>query len=299
MKAIGIVFFILISAFLTAAAPFQNLGFDEAITNNLDLIPPPDRWINGDGMGPASEMLPGWHVFSGTNELKWIGLNLTPPGYDYVTLFSTNPPQPNLVLPLEGRYSLELVPYSYAPYSLIQEGEIPGDSKSIHMVIYGTPVQLEVNGSLVPLFYTPFPFNPRIASYLQPTNAVGDISQFAGQTVELKFIAISEFAKNPYHGLDSIYFSTEAIPEPAVGILLLTGLILLATAWRGRKGDLRNRGIAKVSRCMPRILNPDKRLLFSMNKIIAIACACWPGCQLMPKARSTLTTGCRLLIRLR
>ncbi|MCL5098228.1 MAG: hypothetical protein M1608_12015 [Candidatus Omnitrophica bacterium] len=226
MKPIDIVALFLISAVCAGAAPFQNLGFDEAVTNNLVPTDPRERPIYGDGLGPPEEMMPGWHMFLGTNSISSIGLNLTPPGYGYATLISANPPQLGFVLPVEGLYSLDMLPGSH-PITLLQIGEIPTGSKSIQFLSYGSPVQLEVSGSLVPLFYTPLPFDPRIPDYNQPSIAMGDISPFAGQNVELKFIAISEFNQNPYHGLDSISFSPLAIPEPAGVALLSIGLLLL------------------------------------------------------------------------
>lgn len=224
MKPIGIVLLFLISVVCAAAASFQNLGFDEAVTNNSIPTDPRERPIYGDGLGPPEEMMPGWRIFSGTNSVKWIGLNQTPLGYDYATLVNATPPQ-GFVWPVEGLYSFDLVPGSF-PITLLQSGEIPAGSKSIQFLSYGSPVQLEVSGSLVPLFYSALPFDPRIPDYNQPSIAMGDISPFAGQTVELKFTAILGFAQNPTHGMDSISFSPLAIPEPTGPALIYIGLLL-------------------------------------------------------------------------
>ena len=54
-----------------------------------------------------------------------------------------------------------------------------------------------------------------------PVPAVGDISAFAGQTVELEFItSLAPLGPgDPLHGIDSIFFSPESIPEPSSWVL--------------------------------------------------------------------------------
>ena len=57
------------------AATFQNLDFDSA-TTNITLSLPPDQ---GVGYGPASDLLPGWQLFQGTDPVSpLVGYNLNP-----------------------------------------------------------------------------------------------------------------------------------------------------------------------------------------------------------------------------
>ncbi len=88
----------------------------------------------------------------------------------------------------------------------------------------GGPFQLRVDGELLPLVYE-YPPN-----YVEPPPGqfsdilipiVGDISPFSGQTVELDFVTVSRLG--PPNGIDSIFFSPEAIPEPSTWALLCLG----------------------------------------------------------------------------
>jgi hypothetical protein len=63
---------------------------------------------------------------------------------------------------------------------------------------------------------------------------LGDISAFAGQEVELKFVTRS--VSFGYNGLDSIRFSAEAVPEPGALPLLLVGGALGWAVRAGRRG---------------------------------------------------------------
>jgi PEP-CTERM motif-containing protein len=202
-----------------AVGPFSNLGFDETNTNHVfDL--------NGDNTyfyGPIGELLPGWQLSSGTNAFApsdLIGFNLSLPGPGYATLYSTN-----------GNFSLGLWPgvdfstLAAVPYSLTQSGSVPADARTIHFFNFGLPLELRVNGTVVPLFYSN-------AQSTVPPIAIGsadvsaDVSVFAGQTVELRFTTPPQ--SSFLSGLDSISFSPQTIPEPATGFLLgLGGLFLV------------------------------------------------------------------------
>ena len=134
------------------SASFQNLNFDGANTNNLV-----DVSGRGDYDGPTSELLPNWQLtVNGQTEIR-TGFNLLPPGAGYDTIIS-----PTFIgaYPVIGAYSFAMRPrYEFEfprgliPYSLSQSGELPADTKSIHFLSYGAPLQLAVNGSLVPVAY--------------------------------------------------------------------------------------------------------------------------------------------------
>jgi hypothetical protein len=95
-------------------------------------------------------------------------------------------------------------------------------------------MELQVNNSSIPLIYN-------FAQAIDPlgrraTEVAGDISPFAGMTVELKFKTLS-MPRVTENGLDRITFSTESVPEPGTVLLVGAGLLLLlGRAWLMRFG---------------------------------------------------------------
>jgi len=142
-------------------AAFQNLGFEDANTNyvrDLDGVPPIQL------IGLASDMLPAWHLSLGTNSETLIGLDAIRPGPGYASIFTA---ANSFGRPVVDFYSLSLNgevdtsgTRTYIPYSLIQTGELPADAKSIQFLSYGSPVEVRINGSLIPLFYSYEPPTP-------------------------------------------------------------------------------------------------------------------------------------------
>lgn len=223
MKQSTLVLLVLVLIWNASAAPFQNLGFDNANTNNVSQFGP---------YGPANEMLPSWQLFLGANSEPFVGLNVVAAGPGYSTLESPINP---MGFPVDGLYSLALIPLYlgpdpslFRPYTLIQNGDVPPGSLSVRFVNYGVPVDLYVNGSLVPLLYDYGPVVPDPNARL--ANVSGDISAFAGQNVELKFVTTFTTTTAYVNGLDNISFS--AIPEPAIMAPLALGALLLFTARR-------------------------------------------------------------------
>ncbi|MEO8426221.1 MAG: hypothetical protein ABI651_03830, partial [Verrucomicrobiota bacterium] len=173
--------------------------------------------------GPIGELLPGWQLSSGTNAFApndLIGFNLSLPGAGYATLYFSN-----------GNFSLGLRPgidfstLEPVPYSLFQSGNVPADARTIRFFNFGLPLELRVNGTVVPLFHSD------VHSAAPPTviglaDVFADVSVFAGQTVELRFT--TPVQSGFLSGLDSISFSPQTIPEPAPGFLLgLGGLFMV------------------------------------------------------------------------
>jgi hypothetical protein len=212
------------------ATPFENLDFDSANTANLvsggiggGYYNPPYQNV---GSGTPSDLIPGWTVLFGTSpypEPYWLNLNSI--GGAQVSIYDRNNylGNPSVRLPVQGTFSFALWPGSgIPPLSLVQTGDVPSGTEMINFTSFGAGVQLFVNGSLIPLTYTygqqTFNANTRLAS------VEGDISAFAGQTVELKFTSLPLAGTGAdLNGLDSIYFSP--VPEP--GILALSGLGLV------------------------------------------------------------------------
>src|SRR5438309_9724027 len=92
---------------MLCAASFQNFDFDSAVTN-ITLSLPPDE---GVGYGPAWDLLPGWQLFQGTNQVPSIGYDLNPISLGVASIYdSKSQGFPALG---SGMYSLGLYPGSH------------------------------------------------------------------------------------------------------------------------------------------------------------------------------------------
>ncbi|MHB8522659.1 MAG: hypothetical protein ACYDH9_18125 [Limisphaerales bacterium] len=207
-----------------AAAQFQNLGFDDANTNNFQIGPGMIRFTD------AATAVPGWHLGEPVPGYPYpvydsgYGANVLVD--DFVTASSAqiailyDPRQ--TVFPVDGKFSLLLVPGGYPNavglqmLAVSQSGQVPADAKSLHFLSFGGPAQFDINGSLTPVLYVP-------QGGAAPTfeDAYADVSKYAGQTVTLQFSAVFNLA-----GVDGISFSSEAVAEPSTFGLLVFGLTL-------------------------------------------------------------------------
>jgi hypothetical protein len=194
-------------------APFRNLGFDEAITDNVTFNPQ----FPGTGVGPISDLLPGWDLLYGTTPLSSIGINLFTGEPNYASLFDRN--NDYQAIPVEGRYALGLTPGpgfnngAIIQYTLTQTGDVPPGTKFIQFLDINNVLELRVNGGLVPLYLSSIPGIPNPVSF-------GDISAYAGQEVKLEFTTVLSFM----NGIDGISF---LIPEASSWTLLSFGSIVL------------------------------------------------------------------------
>jgi hypothetical protein len=105
---------------------------------------------------------------------------------------------------------------------------VPGDAKFIRFVSYWAPLQLEVNGSLAPIAYTQRLSEPAWNGNIPVFDAAAD-----RQTVELKFTTLLIPNYPGASGLDEIFFSDIAIPEPSTLALLFLGALILSARLRG------------------------------------------------------------------
>ena len=222
----------------TGAAPFLNLGFDEANTNKLVFDNPPNVDV---GFGTSTDLLPGWELQLGSILVtNYVWLNLNPTGFGLASLYDSN----NYLfdtrthLPVDGKYSFAMFPdQPIGLFSLTQTGDVPADAQLLHFTSFGMGVQLFLNGTSIPVTYTYGPRPQNLNAWSAAASA--DISAYAGQMVELKFVTLPTLGTGTLlNGLDSIYFSP--VPEPGTLALLMLGLSPLGL-WRLRRGEWRRR----------------------------------------------------------
>ena len=126
---------------------------------------------------------------------------------------------------IQGNYSVGLqttFPDAQLTAAIGQTGLIPLDSRSL-IFLTGPASFLEVSfaGQHIPFV--------QIGAGPNYVVRAGDISQFAGQTGELRFTGVAAGGGIPGGGgiLDDIRFSDQAIPEPRVVCLMTIGAGLL------------------------------------------------------------------------
>ncbi len=197
-------------------APFENLDFENAITNSLRDDPKYSGLI-----GSVADLLPGWELFHGTNLVTSVSFN--PPTFSIrieggaaITASGWGMP------PLEGNYSLSLlIPggFNPDPYTLIQRGDIPADAKFLAFTYRYLPFAVSIDGTQVTPFGIP-------GGFTSPRTFFVDISRFAGQEVELSFktIGTPTSGATGSHDLDAIAF---LVPEPSAWALLCLGGVAL------------------------------------------------------------------------
>jgi hypothetical protein len=188
------------------AAPFQNLGFDEANTNNVMVINPPQV------VGSSSDLLPGWQLYHGTNlqSTLFLNANLDTPFASLID-HQTNAPY-RLSFPPERVYAMMFwdTQLGSMPFSLAQQGDIPQDAMFLQWRFKDYPFLLRLNGQNVNAMF------PIGIPSLSPQSQLFDVSRFAGQNVELK-IATDPLVLSPndFHFIDSIQFVTA---PPKIGV---------------------------------------------------------------------------------
>ena|SRR5437899_5217559 len=191
---------------------FANLNFENSIIT-WDPSQP--------GEVPIANALPGWTGYLGGQPTVHALYNTVSLGDAAISLQGPGSVRPAI----EGSYSVILQPSSAGfPTSaaLAQTGQIPSWARSL-LYDGGLVFQVSFDGQRMPII----PLSGHGDYFL-----VGaDISGFAGQTGELKFlVAPQQFGVMGY--LDNIQFSPEPLPEPSTLCLFGFGALLLG--WRFR-----------------------------------------------------------------
>lgn len=185
---------------------FGNLDFESA---NVPSLPP-----HQGGLVSALDGLPGWNVYGGTaqGEVFHNGVSL---GGAAISIMG---PQFDSSLILQGQFTAYLAGDFNGPNSVAigQTGQIPAIALSLRFLTSpGAIFQVTFGGVSLPV--TEVFRNSKFS-------IVGaDISGFAGQTGELRFIA------PPSGGgfLDLITFSQVPIPEPCCLTLVALGAVVM------------------------------------------------------------------------
>ena len=146
----------------------------------------------------------------------------------YQTVFNMNYPG---AVPLEGRYGLILtLGYGVVAadpfYYLSQRAEIPAGAQLLTFTYNGRPWIASINGQDV----TPTNAFPSVV----PTTLMGDISQFAGQTVDLTFRTTPPVPVGGGESAGQIDAIAFVVPEPSTFALFIVGIYALAgrLMWR-------------------------------------------------------------------
>jgi hypothetical protein len=197
----------------SGAAPFVNLGFEEAIRPGTP----------GPTHGPAVELIPGWTLTLGGELQQRIAFDDFGIGSPFASLISkTFLPETviegNLMLFLRPGLS-QTSPREVVHYHLFQTGEVPDNARSLRFQGVFRAMEVRVNG--VPLqLYDESPEDRWYAA---------DVSAFAGETVTIDFGTTAAGPSDlATHGLDDIGFSPKpAIPEPTSVSLLVGGAAVL------------------------------------------------------------------------
>ena len=194
---------------LFAQGTFQNLGFDAA--HNIPVFDPQGHpWTM-----PASDALPGWTCYIGTNQTGTAWYNDVALDSAAISILSSTSPYPPSGF-VVGQYCLSLqtsTSFTFPPFipaSVGQTAQLPADAQSIRF--RGTvPFPVSFAGTAIPMSV--------LSSQAGYNIYGGDISQFAGVTGELRITSFGHFGY-----LDGLTFSSQPIPEPASVSLIVLGL---------------------------------------------------------------------------
>ena len=195
---------------------FENLDFESAVVTGFPVGYPL----------PVENALPGWNAYYNGVPTSTVWHNTESLGSGIIAINDAN--YLYGFVPLEGTYSVGLQGFGGSA-SIGQSGIIPSDSLSVIFLFRNENVSdFEVSFKGHVLSYS------AIISESTYKVCAADISEFAGQTGELRFTE-SNYGRAI---IDDIHFSTKAIVVPEPGTVGLFALGALAMAgrflWRKR-----------------------------------------------------------------
>ena len=205
-----------VGQYVRAQGTFANLNFENPVLPLVE-IPP------GSGLVPITNALPGWtgYTYGSTpvDRVAHNGISLGNASIDFLGPGSGYPAFEGLYfVRLQMSFDRLTIP------ALAQTGMVPSDAQSIRFYAhsYMTLPVLDFGGQQIGL---------TILGGSSSTYYVwgGDMSRFAGQTGELRFLG--DFA------LDNIFFSDlPVVPEPGIfGLSALGALVLGSRVWGRRR----------------------------------------------------------------
>lgn len=207
------------SAVALADTPFRNLDFEAAS------VPVPPR-IQGqpDHNVPISRGLPGWSGFRGTDSVSTVWYDDVTTGNANIDILDRNSGFGSQII--DGNFSILLQPGAHGieervSVSISQFGTVPANAESLQWKCSPFPFSISFAGEELSAF--------RLSSETDYALYGADISQFSGQSGQLKFTAINSMF------LDSFVFSPDPVPEPSVLGLFGVGLLLLGRRLLRRK----------------------------------------------------------------
>jgi hypothetical protein len=210
------------------AAPFENLNFESA-----QIASAPANYTPGDAFDPisAASALPFWTAEEDNTVCTAIWGQ--PNALDETSVALVNPTSSSQFGGvIQGKYSVVLTAMPEAPpgyfqtASIFQTGDVPLQAKSLTFLMQGAygPAPIVTLGG-TPINLVALSQNGTVSTM------AGDVSAFAGQTLELKFLCQGVSGASPVgesgFELDNVNFSPVAIPEPSPYAAMIAGTALL------------------------------------------------------------------------
>jgi hypothetical protein len=190
---------------------FQNMDFESAVVTGFPVGYPL----------PVENALPGWNAYYDGVKTSSIWHNTGSLGSSVIAINDAE-----FVygfVPLDGKYSVVLEGRGGSA-SIGQTGMVPSDSLSVVFYLrneWAAGLEVSFQGHVLP-------YNV-IGSETNYDICRADISQFAGQTGELRF---TEYAGGAV--IDDIQFSTQAVPEPCTVVLSVFGALMFFSGCRAK-----------------------------------------------------------------